>query len=697
MTPARPSSATIEPENRRREIHPAEIRWCDDGTPESPSFGDVFFSSEDGLGESRHVFLAGCDLPSAWCGRRQFTIGETGFGSGLNFLAAWQLWRQAGPIDGRLHVLSVEQYPWTRTDLYRAGQLWRELAPLGDTLAARYPAPFPRPGAHTLAFEEDRIRLTLLIGEAADMLGRWEAAIDAWFLDGFAPAANPDMWRPTLLAEIARLSATETRLATFTVAGQVRRDLEAVGFEVHKRPGFGRKRACLAARRSTAQYAANADTRPSKSVSGRLQPWARPPAVMTATPPDAVVIGTGIAGACAAEALARRGAKVTLIERRRRIADGASGNPIGLVSPWVSLDVGPAGRFAAAAFSYAQAFYTRLGDGDGNGDAGGDVVQRRCGTLHLPRTDKDAERYRSLAADGPAALVALHWLERDAATAVCGVRPASGGLFVPDAMMVQPVALIRRLIAQADAAVVPVSAHRLVHSDHSWQVWDADGRIAGAAPLCIIAAAAESRDFAPCAHLPLRPLRGQVTLVDSQERSRALQAILVGDGYLTPAQNGRHLIGADFEPVDLGDGTEHAEAEQPRAEDDAKNLLRLPTLAPDLFEQPRPVGARARIRVACPDRLPVVGAAPQHEAFTQTFAGLARGETGRTFPECPVWPGLFLLTGLGARGLTTAPLSADLLAAQILGNFWPLERACIEAIAPGRFLFRSMKRQAKQK
>ena len=198
-------------------IETAQLDWAQGQGPVSRRFGDVYFSAEDGLAETRHVFLGGCGLPEAWAGKGGFTIGETGFGSGLNFLAAWQSWRKTAPPGSRLHYVSVEGFPLSPADLKRVHEPWPELAELSQALLAVYP--LPRPGFHRLLLDSGRVSLTLMLGEALNMLSSLEGRVDAWFLDGFAPSGNPDMWRPEVLDEIARLSAPDARLASFTVAG----------------------------------------------------------------------------------------------------------------------------------------------------------------------------------------------------------------------------------------------------------------------------------------------------------------------------------------------------------------------------------------------------------------------------------------------------------------------------------------------
>lgn len=218
----------------------ATIEWRD-GLPYSPAFGDIYFSSENGLLETEHVFIQGNELNTRWhaLAGDTFTIIETGFGTGLNFLCACKHWLEYAQENAVLHFISVEKYPLTLQDMQTALAHWHTLQPAADALIANY-ANLLKTGKITLF--NGRIQLQVLFGDAADCLGNINTQADAWFLDGFAPSKNPDMWQPALFEQMARLSHLNTTFATFTSAGVVRRDLAAAGFTVIKKPGFGRKR-----------------------------------------------------------------------------------------------------------------------------------------------------------------------------------------------------------------------------------------------------------------------------------------------------------------------------------------------------------------------------------------------------------------------------------------------------------------------
>jgi len=333
------------------------------GTPAAGDFGDIYFSIDGGLEESRAVFLEGCGLPNGWIGREVFTIAELGFGSGLNFLAAWQAWRDSGAT-GRLHFLSVEAFPFERRDLIRALAHFPELAELATPLIESWPGPVR--GVHRRHFGP--VTLTLIHDTVARALADQSFQADAWFLDGFSPAKNPDMWSAAIMSEVARLSAPGARLATFTVAGAVRRALSDAGFEVEKKEGFGRKRQRLEAR-----------------LPGQAVPWTKPQAP--------TIIGAGIAGASIAAAFMRRGISPTVVFDPDHIA--ASGNGAALIKPRLDLQDRPEARFFLSSFLYAREIYR---------DA-----TRFEGLIHRPKTDAEAHRLARIAAQEPLGPDHMRW------------------------------------------------------------------------------------------------------------------------------------------------------------------------------------------------------------------------------------------------------------------------------------------------
>ncbi|MDA5194466.1 bifunctional tRNA (5-methylaminomethyl-2-thiouridine)(34)-methyltransferase MnmD/FAD-dependent 5-carboxymethylaminomethyl-2-thiouridine(34) oxidoreductase MnmC [Govanella unica] len=541
---------------------PPALDWTAEGAPRSRGFDDIYYAPEAGFAETRHVFLDGIGAPEVWAGRARFTLGETGFGTGLNFLAAWDLWRRTAAADARLDYLAVEAYPLQRDDLRRALALWPELQPLADQLIAAWPHGVA--GSHLLSLDGGRVRLLLLFGDAASMLAATEAQVDAWFLDGFAPSKNPDMWSPALFAAVARLSKPGARLATFTVAGVVRRGLAATGFTCEKRPGFGTKRGCLAARFEG----------PAPVVKDAT-PWFAPPVAVPVR--RIAVIGGGIAGLTMARVLMSRGVAVTLYEKAGSLLPEASGNPVAVLEPWIDLGEAPAGRFSLAATLHALRWYR---------DYAGDGFEP-CGVL--------AQEDRA-------------WQERVAAGGYLPPEDVSlqaDGLLFPRAGMIHTARLAMRLADGVDL--------RLGQDIARLEDLDADA---------VVLAASFGSEALGGFPLSLAVRRGQVSLL---EGGAPLGQVLSGKGYVTPVfvtpEGLRHLAGASFAAADPSTEDWRALAEA----DQQANLEIFQNLLPG--SPARLVGGRTGLRAASVDHLPIMGALPVAD-YAADYGGLAHGRRG---------------------------------------------------------------------
>lgn len=615
--------------------------------PVSQRFNDPYFDADDGLAESRAVFLAGNDLPQRAAGRRFFAIGETGFGTGLNFLAAWQGWAGTAPPDGRLLFLSVDAYPLARRDLVRALSGWPELAPQAAALAEAYP-PQPGPGLHRLRLAAGRVMLMLLVAEAA-ALSRLDGRMDAWFLDGFAPARNPQMWRPQVLAAVAALSGPGTTLASFTAAGQVRRTLTAAGFTVERRPGFQGKRHRIIGRM------AGPDPAPPGSVR------------------RAAVVGAGIAGASAAYALRRRGIDVTVVEAGPAAAGGASGNPAGIVVPNPTAGPAAAGAFSCAAFAETRGVIAGLT---------ADVGQHWCGVLDVAADDPAGRVPRLLAQDGQGD-TAIAALTAAAASDAAGVRLDRPAIRFATAGRVAPGALCAALLADCDLRC-GTALHQLQPGDAGWRLLAADGARLADADLVVLATGPGVTAIRQAAWLPVLPRRGQVTLVPRPAPARGLRQVLSGGCYVLPAGGDLLCLGATYTAPDPADATLQAV----RDRDHQANRAAVATAFPALgLSAATPVaGGRAALRATTPDRQPVVGPVPDRDAVIAAATGDGAGL------ETTGLPGLFVLGGLGSRGLTTAILAAEIIACEALGEPGPVLRDQRRMLHPARFLLRDLKR-----
>jgi tRNA 5-methylaminomethyl-2-thiouridine biosynthesis bifunctional protein len=627
--------------SRLKAIEAARLEWAADGTPRSSNYDDVYHSTEGGLEQTRHVFLAGCGLPEAWRERRKFTVLETGFGLGLNFLATWQAWREDTRRCERLHFVSTELHPFSRADLASLHAHWPELDELATQLQTAWP-PLTS-GFHHLVLDDGRVMLTLLFGDADETLKQFSGSVDAIFLDGFAPQKNPQLWSPALLKAITRHAAPGATLASWCVAGPVRTALQELGWAVAKRPGYAHKWQMLTASRRD---------RPAPC-----------------TPPSrAIVVGAGVAGCSVTEALARRGWRISLIERNPEPAQEASGNPAGLLHPMLARDDNLAARFSRAAYLYGLRLLKRLGHEN--------LPWQACGILQIAEDDKDAAAQRASCAHFPADYAS--WLDRRSASLCAGLEVGHGGWWFPHGAWVSPPALCRALLALAAPNTTThyntaVAAVR--HEDGRWHALDAHGHRIAEAEHLILANAAAAQALTPDLSLTLRTIRGQLSYLPPATL-RGLKVALCGAGYAIRTDDVA-LVGASF----IEDDTDMSI----RSEEHADNLRKLASLLPELPNAAAvdTLPGRVSFRAASRDRMPLVGALPRAKLREQD-----------TLADLPRQQGLHALLGLGARGLSWGPLAGELLAAQLDGDCLPLETALVRMLDPARHQLRKTRTQS---
>ena len=460
-----------------------------DGQPYSSRFGDVFFSTESGLEETRHVFLQGNDLARRFAALHDgdsFCIGETGFGTGRNFLGAWQLFEQNAPPSASLDFFSTERFPLDDMELRAALALWPELAAQAGVLLSCWRRRVP--GWNRWHFAGGRIRLTLAMEDVAQGLPQLPpAGVDAWFLDGFSPPKNPEMWSDAVLAAVARASHQGTTLATYTSAGWVRRSLQAAGFEVERVPGYGRKREMVVGRSTVRHVELQSELRIPRTV---------------------LVIGGGLAGCATAHALAQRGIQVTLIERVAQLASAASGNPRGILHARFGAGMNALHRFVLAAYGHALALLDQVLPVD-------DVHRAECGLLQLAATDAESKRIEKLSVQAwPPQL--LQAVDAAQASKLAGLQMAHGGLWFPAGGWVVPPEVCARL-AQHPNITVRLDSEVTV-LEKSGNGWRASGAgFAVEAEQAVVCSAHQAKMLAQFLAFPLQPVRGQISVLAATE------------------------------------------------------------------------------------------------------------------------------------------------------------------------------------
>ncbi|HFQ5005738.1 bifunctional tRNA (5-methylaminomethyl-2-thiouridine)(34)-methyltransferase MnmD/FAD-dependent 5-carboxymethylaminomethyl-2-thiouridine(34) oxidoreductase MnmC [Vibrio vulnificus] len=659
----------------------AELGWNEVGTPVSDQFDDVYFSNVNGLEETRYVFLKQNLIPERWqeFDRRRFVIGETGFGTGLNFLAVWQAFndfRRANPDATlkELHFVSFEKFPLSQQDLIKAHQAWPELAELAEKLHRHYPPAVPE--CHRIVLDNGAVTLDLWLGDIKDCLPSVpygeEGIIDTWFLDGFAPSKNPEMWNQDLFNGMAKLARSECRVATFTSAGFVRRGLIEAGFAMKKVKGFGTKREMIAGCMETRQPQSRHAPYFNRTSASHLDSIA--------------IIGGGIASAALAKALVQRGQKVTLYCKHAQAAEGASGNRQGAVYPLLNGSHDGVSRVFAPAFLFARQFVEQAAQAL-------TFDHDWCGVTQLMWDEKSTNKLDKMLS-GNFAPELIQKLSAEETAEKIGLPIDMASVHYPLGGWLCPAELTQALFAQLSTldnftAKFEQSVEQLIWDERSqhWQVHTQGQHDTYSA--VVIANGHEFQTFSQTADIPLGQVKGQVSHAPATETLSKLKSVLCYDGYMTPVNpNNQHLcIGASYDRRHL-DTEFDVNAQQENAE-------RLTQCVPNQAwaKEVDTSGnlSRQGIRCVSRDHLPFVGNVGDFSAIKRQYADLPHTQA-EEIEVISQFPNLFCILGLGSRGLSSAPLMAELLASQICNDPLPLPVDVLEELHPSRMWVRKLRK-----
>lgn len=617
-------SSSFEP------LIPATLELNPDGTPVSRRFDDIYYAGSVPLAQARHVFVGGNQLPERWRGRTHFTVLETGFGLGHNFLALWDTWRRDPQRCDRLHMVSVEAHPFKHCDLSLLyGRLDSSLQPLAQQLLEHWPE--LTPGIHRLELDGGAVTLTLALGGVVRLLPELQLTFDACFLDGFSPRVNPEMWTPQIFRQLARLGCADATLATWCSAGQVRRDLEDAGFLVQRLPGFGTKRHRIVA---------------------QLRPGMGKTRSVAAPSPRVAVVGGGFAGAAAAYALAARGGAVTVFDPA--FSQGPAGTHRdhrgGAMTPVVSRDDDIRARLSRTGVFLAGQRWANL-------DAA--ARPQRCGTFQrIDAAEGDAWKQALQRLSFPETFV--RWVDAEEASALTGVRQQRPGLWHGHGHLVRPESFLDGLLTPPLVATQARHVARLGRSGHGeWLLYNEDGDVLACADWVVLAASwlvPRLLSTIPGLVTPgrlqtMRRVGGQLSYF-SMAGGTTLKSVVSGGGLCLPDAQGGLVGGSTYVPdTTLSIMTRKGHQEN-------RNKVMALFADPTMLGWPRPLAdGWAGWRAAVRDRRPVIG----------SVAGA---------------PGLWLACGFGSRGLTWSALAAEVLAATLNHEPLPLERGLVQRIAP---------------
>lgn len=627
-----------------------DLEWGEDGIPRDQINDDVYFSVSDGLEETREVFFRGCGLPERWADTPIFTIAELGFGTGLNIAALIQLWRENRPsTNAVLEVVSFEGRLMSGQSAKQALSAWPELADEVSGLLANWPD--RARGVQRIDLGRG-MYLTLHQDDVLDALRNAKFKADAWFLDGFSPSKNPDMWSQDVMHEIANHSNIGALIGTYTVAGHVRRSLANAGFEASKQPGFGKKRERLEAKYSSSN--------PLEQAPDPLLLSGAPE-----HPKSVVIIGAGIMGACLANSFQQKGCHVTVLDAADNIEQGASANPLGLVAPRIDSYDTPQARLLIDAYLYARRFYKRF-----LGAAWSVDVE------HFSNTAEEIKRHQRILEEPPLDEDLLKELGTQDGLKYFGgvaVSPIEVRYKLLEDISIQWGAKVKSIDLSGQGKRVATG----ITSNGEAFSYQAD--------LVILSGGMGVDALLSDGSFSLRGRGGQLETIPYTGNP-----IARSKGHYVVGVDGKLVFGATYQDND---------GAPPDVSDDARdqNLQALRELAPDIESQLNAIKSRTAVRAATSDQLPIAGRVPDFAEYRSVYGEDLR--TGRRLQvgKPPVEEGLYVYSGLGSRGLTWAPFLAECAVAEAFGSVFPTGLAGRELLSPARIIMRQLKRSKKEK
>ncbi len=397
-----------------------QLNFNSDGIPCSALHDDPYFSLANPLEESQHVFLDSTNIPGRWK-NTHFTIAELGFGFGINFITTANAWIEQPRSNGQLHYISIEKYPVQPADLIKCYQQFNLSCSVTENLLKQYPLPVV--GFHRIELREHNITLTLIFGEAIDCLEQCGFEADAWYLDGFSPSKNEVLWSDGIAHHVHRLTQLDGTLSTYSAASEIRKSFTNAGFDIEKKPGYGKKREILIGTLT------NKQTR--KTYTLKDKSWLINPTPRTNNK-SAIVIGAGMAGTAISAALAKRGWQVALIDKNNSLASEGSGNANAILMPRLSVDHDTQSQLTLLGFLYSLRYFDRLKN------YSAEFNWQQCGAIQIPRDETQWKRMQLIASQENIPTSLLGPVSQQQASKLANCSVASEGWHLPLAGWLTP-------------------------------------------------------------------------------------------------------------------------------------------------------------------------------------------------------------------------------------------------------------------
>jgi len=671
-----------------------------DGQPYSEQFDDIYYSSDSlqncsAVGEFNHVFFKNNDLAQRWKGdaadKSTFVIAELGLGSTLNCLLTIREWLkhcdELNRPDARsptLHYIAIERYPLSPAAIRKLLSAYDDLKPYSDALLESYPQAVET--THIRRLFNNRVVIHYKFMDVMDALDSTRLGVDAWYLDGFSPAKNPDMWSQSLFEKIANNSHAGTSCSTYTAAGFVRRNMQSAGFVVEKVAGYGKKREMLVARLSAEDGAIKAGH---ETFKFKDKPWFRSVETSSFSRKKAVIIGAGIAGLSVAQALVKRGWQVTVLDKHDAVANEASGNLASIVYPRLSSNNDVDTEFYLAAYCYALHFLNTLQQGCSTEkfwyDEG--LLQRMDRTRLIDILDKykfneDFAEMFSLTLSEPE-LAALN-NKNENKNKQTYMHYKNAGVVIPEILCEAIIKNCTEKSSPGELKLVRSDVESVSSDGSSWSCFNGE-RLISESEVLIVASGFQLNELNLPVTFPVESVRGQMLELKAGAETSCIDKIINDQVYITPAINGLHYLGGSYSRFN--------EDKLPDEKDSLFLLESAEKIYPQLFTAESCTKTWVGIRSMSKDRAAITGAVPDIDYFNREYGDISDGNMKKFYKPARALQGLYVSAAHGSRGFTHSFLCAEIIASQINSEPAPVSDRVLNYLNPSRFVVNDLKRR----
>lgn len=661
-----------------------------EGTLFSKKYNDYYSSKKDALSESTYVFLEKNNLIQRWLNLPEnkdlFTIGEVGFGGGINFLNCCKKWLELDLKNKRLAYFATEKMPLKLDDMKILHGFYESLNAVSHQLLDTYPK--LTEGFNLIELFNGKVQLCLIIDDAEIGFSQliqskqnsntsYFESFDCWFLDGFSPNLNPSAWSSNLLKQVARLSSKHTTLSSFSAASKLQKTLAENGFNVSICKGFGGKRSMI-----TASYKDNHNISPYVNPLG----WH----VEKYTPTrfkkkqNITIIGGGITGCLTAVALKKRGFNITILDQHGDVAIEASGNNRAVLYPRLSAHSSSLADLNMIALQFASNYYKKFWE---------EECGQQCGVLVLPKSNTEEKIFHNISLRYGRNENFFELLYNKTLKKIAGLNlSAECGLFFPTLGWLSIPKICKNLIREFDIPIISSKADdlRFIASENSWEILNERKKIVNTAHKLVIANSHAAKVFNETSFLSIKKLRGQISQFESNSFSKNLKCVVCAEGYITPSFENSHVCGATY-----NHNNDFTYTRQVDHQSNLEKIFKIDSLFHEFSKNlnPEDINGRVGFRGTTRDYLPFTGAVPDFTKMKNDFDYLRDDAKKVTQQTGSYLPNLYVNCGMGSRGLTYAPLCAEILASEISNQIPPIPKRIRLDIHPARFIIRDIKKK----